>query len=255
MNTSPRVVALLLVAVVLVGTVSSVKAEMISFQEDVSPTAAYKADATFVWANKPNDKCDSTRPNEVIVGTDAGIRPLRGLLEFDLSEINMLAAGLPLTIDSVQLVMNTYSTGYSSSITVDLHQYDYNLIEEDSTWYDPDGGGLDLTDGGTLGTFLASEAITLGTANEDVVFSDTAALRTAISDALGSADHTLRLILVDHHEGVSAQLAYFCSNEYSSTGRHPELIVNFTVVPEPSTILLAGLAALAGFSLTRRRGR
>ncbi len=89
----------------------------------------------------------------------------------------------------------------------------------------------------------------------DVVFPDTAAFRTAISDAIDATDHTLRLILMDAAEGNTVKLAYFCSNEYSTTGRRPELIVNFTVVPEPSTILLAGLAALAGLILARRRGR
>ncbi len=261
-NTSPQVVvAVLLLGVGLVGPTSPAKAGMISFQEDVSPTTGYKADATFVWRSKPTEVLNNTRPDELIVGSLQADEPpgdhVRPLLEFDLSEIDTQADGQPLTIDSVQLVMNTLKIGYKS-IAVDVRQYGYNLIEESSTWNNPDGGGLDGTPGGTLGTFLTNVAIPQA-AGVDVVFSDTVAFRAAVSDALGSVDHTLRLILVDDDESLDAKTAYFCSNEYSTTDRRPELIVSFTVgqqvIPEPTSLALLGLGVVGLLAWRWRRRR
>lgn len=233
-----------------VGVISPAWAGTISFQEGVSPSTNYVADATFVRDMLPNDTHNSTRPNELIVGTSSGDN-LRTLLEFDLSEIAIQASGRTVIIDGIQLVLNANSVYHNNSITVDVYQYDYDLAEATSTWNNPDGLGADGTAGGSFGAFLVSrEFSTAG----DVIFSDTAAFHTAVSNALGSSDHTLRFLLADHDEGASGiRLAYFRSNEYATSGDRPELIVDFTVVPEPSSLALLCCGGLAVLGMARRR--
>ncbi len=242
---------ILVVVSSLVAATSSTSAEMVSLQEGVSPTAGYVADATFVRDMLPGDAHNSTRPNELIIGTSSGDN-LRTLLEFDLSEISNQAGGRVVTIDGVQLVLDAYSVYNSNTITVDVFQYDYDLDETTSTWNNPDGLGNDPNAGGTLGTFLSGESFS---ATGDVSFADTAAFRTAVSGALGSPDNTLRLILKDHNEGESGvRLAYCRSNEYvTASGDRPELIVNFTVIPEPTSAALLCCGALAMICMGRRR--
>lgn len=256
-----RFLKILVVVFSLIGVTSSTRAEMVSLQQGVSPWGGYEADAVFVRSNQADTKQDAARPDELLVGGQF----FNTLLEFDLSVINTQAGGQPVTIDSVQLVMNTHHSGSggNNNMTVDVCQYDFNLIEENSTWNDPDGDGSpttgDLAGGGTFGTFLTSETFNQKTLNMDVVFPDTTAFHTAVSDALGSTDHTLRLILKDNVIPHGGYWAYFCSNEYGSTtiekGWRPELIVSFTVIPEPGSAALLLCGGLTMICLARRRMR
>jgi len=91
----------------------------------------------------------------------------------------------------------------------------------------------------------------LGTPDLDVIFPDTPAFRTAVADALASADKTLRLMLKQDpgREGAYTEGVYFCSNEYSTLGRRPELIVSH--VPEPCSLVMLCCGGL--YFLFRRK--
>jgi len=232
-------------------------ATITSFQEGVSPTGAYTHDATYIRSGTPAGNFDGDTDLELIVGTTAPVSNdvLRSLLEFDVSAI-------PATdqIDSASLVLTTHSNvgidngGETGNPTFNVYEYDFDIVESVSTWDDPDGNGNggtgDLTDGGTLGTFLTSASFDVTATGQPITFGDSSAFRTAVSDAL-AGDGFLRLIVAKSNEGTGAthEFARFAADSFGTTGNRPKLVVEHES-PEPATM---SLLALGGLALVRRR--
>jgi len=228
-----------------------------AFQEGVSPTAAYTADAVYIRsgdavATRANENFNGDPDRELIVGWTADPDELRTLLEFDVSAIPASDQ-----IDSVSLVLRTESspTGLGGEITINMYEYGFDVDESIATWNAPGAG--DGTPGGTLGTLLNSATFAATAAGLDVTFSDTAAFQAAVSNALAS-DGLLRLLLTrSDSSGTGHRFARFDDETVATLGHRPELLVTHSssnVVPEPSsaTLALLGLLGLAWFGWRRQ---
>ncbi|MBL7218734.1 MAG: DNRLRE domain-containing protein [Phycisphaerae bacterium] len=247
-----NMISILVVAGLVLVLAPSAHADIISFQEGVSPTGAYTHDATYIRSGSPTDNFDLDEDLELIAGptvTDV----LRTLLEFDVSTIPASNQ-----IDSASLVLTTCSNGtggIGGTETFNVHAYNYDIVETVSTWDDPDGDGNDATGdttaGGTLGTLLTSASFLVTQKGLAVTFGDSSAFRTAVSDAL-AGDGFLRLILANNDETVNSthNFARFAADSFGTTGDRPELVVEHT--PEPATM---SLLALGGLAILRRRRR
>jgi hypothetical protein len=193
-----------------------------SFQEGVSPTAAYAHDAVYIRSQQADSNQNNDGDQELIVGFTQTDEILRILLEFDISEI---AASDQ--IDSVSLVLRTEAPqgGLGGSITVNVHEYEYDFDETNATWNAP-GVGDGTAGGSTNGTLLTSATFDATTQNTDVTFGDTEAFRTAVSDAL-AGDGFLRMILARSGETPdgSHRFARFDDDTVTPAGNRPELRV------------------------------
>jgi len=243
-----KTIGILAVAGLVLALAPAASADVISFQEGVSPTGAYAHDAVYFRSSHPNDNQNGDTDREVIVGFTNDNNELRGLLEFDISDIPALNA-----IDSASLVLRT-GGGLSSSLTVNVYEYDFNFDETTATWTTPAPG--DGAAGGTLGTLLTSATFNPSAgprSSSDVTFSDTPAFRTAVSDAQ-AGDGFLRLILARSDNSGSGQqrFARFDDETATTSANRPELVVEHSI-PEPATM---SLLALGGFGvLCKRRKR
>ncbi len=227
----------------------------ISFQEGVSPTAGYTTGAVTVRSNVPATNQNGSP--QIIVGENSS-HELRGILEFDLSEIETQAGANPFIIDSVSLWMvalgtnNMQNTGLPNtgidSIDLRVLLLNEDFDESTATWNSltPDGGDTTATELSALTFDPSTMSDTLRT------FGTTAAFESAAVNAL-SNDNFLRLLLFrpDDKPGNAQQVfARFFSDEQANTSFRPELRVSFTI-PEPSTLLLLG-SGLAGLFFFRR---
>ncbi len=228
------------------------------FQEGVSPTAAYTHDAVHIRSNQPTTNQNGA--GQIIIGLAAtGNERLRGLFEFDVSAI---AASDQ--IDSVSLDLTTLSSsaginnvgGAGALTTFNVYEYGFDFDETTATWNAPAAGDVA---GGTLGTLLTSASFDVEITDQKITFDDTAAFRTAVSDAL-AGDGFLRLILANNDETNlgSHDFARF-ADETAAAASRPRLLVTHSsvvnVIPEPSSLVLWALAVLGLACFGRRRAK
>ena len=225
-----RTVAMLAIAMGLfLAGVFVCHADTTSFQEGVAPTGGYTQDAVYIRENEATVNQNMDPDQELIVGFVSDNTELRGLLEFDVSDIPAVD-----TIDTVSLVLRT-GGGLSASITINVYEYDYDFDETTATWNVPDSGGSDVA-GGTLGTLLTSATFN-PTVSADITFTNSAAFRTAVTNAL-AGDGILRMILArsDASDPGTHRFARFDDETITPAGTRPELIVEHTAPPPSGTI-------------------
>ena len=199
----------------------------------------------------------------------AGLRPkggrTRALIEFDLTG---LPANIQVTSATLKLtVVNTPPTGPVNS-TFALHHATASWGEGNNTsryggapadpgessWNRRFAGGVSWANpGGDFLGAISSSAFISG--NGSYFFASTAGL---VSDVQGWHDNpagNFGWLLSSQAESSSRSIRRFGSRE--SGANSPSLIVEFTVVPEPSAIALLGVGALAmaGRFLSCRRRR
>lgn len=204
----------------------------------------YVRERTFNNLNTtPQDGDVEPRP-EVLIGLNgngaagAGRGEMRALMEFDLSSLNLQPSQM---IDSARLELLGYrgDVDPAEAIAFDLHAYNYDFMESQSTWVDPDGDGNaatgDTTQGGTLGALLGTSSTLDGTISDYDANGTTELLHERVvvdgnnsftSAALAAQGSDLRLVLKPNMAitTVSDFLGFF--DEDSSYA--PELIVTAT---------------------------
>lgn len=230
------------------------------YQEGVSPTTSYVADSTTVREDSPSTVQNNDNDFENIVGVHGG-NELRGLFEFDLSNLAALGDGVEVAAAELRLATRSDFGGSGSSITVDLYEYLFDFDEAGATWNDPDGDGSattgDTTPGGTFETLLTSATFNPSTTGMFVTFDNTDAFRDAVIDAIESSDHTLRLLArVDSDTTGSLYARFqdervFDGSDHGFLAGRPMLTV-LTTIPEPSSLALLAIG-VALLGVRRRR--
>ncbi|MBN2022207.1 MAG: PEP-CTERM sorting domain-containing protein [Pirellulales bacterium] len=286
---------LLLTATLLLGWGALASAEMIQFQEDISPTGSYQTTVTYIRSNAAfpggNKGADSTWQFGRTATADDFLRCIAG---YDISAI---PAGS--TINSVTLTisprMNDTSTSVDQSFPVQLHVLtnDAGLVEgvseEDDpktgvTWFVGDLANQATTTWTTPGcdydpTVLSSitlnpEHMADGLPNPPAnassityVFQSSAAFVAAVQAAVNGDGVVNLLIRSAEVEALpTGQRAIFPlagdetatasgSQRVTIPSQAPILTVDYTPIPEPSSLVLftAAAAGLLGYA-ARRRG-
>ena len=207
--------------------------------------------------------------NELIVGRVQGNEWIRPIMEFDLSGIDDGA-----TINSVTLTM-TVSTRDTSSTSNPLGASGLQLFQMTTdadftnkfTWNDQSWGGNQVNGGGddtpwttaggdfssTALATIASVPLTSVNPGDTFTFATGANFVNAISGNLG--DDTLQLMLRTPSLEPSfneRKLIRFASESHSQTSYYPQLTIDYTPSPEPSSSAMFGLGVLM---LAARRKR
>ena len=266
MTRKTHLTLLMTVVLGLVAWTDTTHAAVLNFQQGVSPTAGYTMQSVTIRQNQANTNQNGSE--QLIVGILASGNDLRALVSYDLSAITTAAAGNPIQINSVQLVLHTFSDpGQKDSdpgaatYELNIYEYGFSFDETTSTWNDPGTG--DSTNGGTVTLpSLSSLAFDPTITNTDRIIPTTSAFETAVANALASSSNTLNLMLRSaNSEALGStsnppgfnQFARLTSNDGTTAGNRPELIVDFTVIPEPGSLVL--LAAGGVLMLSRRASK
>lgn len=250
------------IAVVACGAVST-QATVLNFQEGVSPDGTYAMDATGIRQGSGGSQVNTNYNGSdlLLIGRLNNLpSELNGLMEFNLSAITAAAAGNPIVVNSVQLKLTTATQAgvmrAGETFTLDVHAYGFDIDETTATWNNPGAG--DATPGGAFGDLLGQITFDPIVDTDTVqTIGSTAAFVTAVEAALASPSKDLGLYLLSQNTldlpvgpGGANQFARIIAESDANAAARPQLIVDFTVVPEPGSLTLLGLA---GLTLFRRR--
>ena len=218
------------------------------------------ADATLFEASPNNNLGDSTT-------FMAGLRPKggrsRGVLRFDLTR---LPANIVINSAALTLTVTTTPPVFPSSSFFDLHRVTQAWGEGSKTSFS--GGALASLSEVTWNSAMASMASWrnpggdfLGAVSAShfiggdgsYTFNSTPNLVSDVQTWHDNPANNFSWILMSESEGVSRTVRRFASHEDRTQG--PDLIVTFTVVPEPGTLALLALAAVFVLGGYCRRSR
>lgn len=212
------------------------------------------ADAT-IRSDQPDTNLGTNA--QLIGGSLGNPGSLNFLMSFDLSSLYSAAGANAITINSVSLQLHTSSAGQNASGALPilaLNNYGFSFTEGSATWNAPATG--DSTAGGTLGTQLQTLATTSSAGGQTLSFGTSTAFVSNLQTIVNSSLGTARYLVNETGSRTDNGFLRFDSKEAvgSVTGAiAPTLIIDYTVVPEPSTYGLLGAAALAGVAMVRRR--
>ncbi|AHF92012.1 anchor protein [Opitutaceae bacterium TAV5] len=191
------------------------------------------------------------------IGQVAGGGDLRSLLSFDLAGVS-LPEDATFVSASLMLYFNgPDSTSISTTLTIDVHELTTSFSETAANW-NSNGTTAWANPGGDYdSTILASANISTKAPAGAVTWSDSS-LDSVVQTALTNGT-TLNLLLKAGNEtgNTERQLLWFASGaDHSATRPVAYLVIDYTVIPEPSTIALLGAAAaLVAATFLRRRHR
>lgn len=253
-------------------------AAVIQFQEDISPDGAYQTTATYIRSNTADPGSNSEGSALQIGRTATAGDFIRSIVGFDLSAI---PAGS--TINSVTLTISPRHNDANSTdqaFAVNVYRLSSDAFTETSvTWW-----RRDVTDAGTLwttpggdydSTVLSSASIngktwangaalapTNPASDVQVVFGSTSAWVAAAQAALDGGSALNMLLASPEIEGQDLRsiiqiasddpiTSASGSNRKTVQSQAPMLTIDYTPVPEPTSLALAGLA-LTAFARRRR---
>lgn len=207
----------------------------------------------------------SNGTGNLFIGKTGGAGPgaLRGLLAFDI------AAEVPAgsIVTDVQLTLDVLKQGGGSGSD------DYSLHAVDQDWgegtsFATGGGGAASTTGDAtwIHTFFDLDTWTTPGGDFQNVPSATQTLEGLGLATWGSTDGLVADVqswlddpgsnfgwILIGNESANASAREFASRDASNNA--PELLITFTPIPEPSSLLLAACATLCSVSLSQRRKR
>lgn len=265
-NTSVRLIRSSITAITLflLGSAAS-NADTFLFQEGnlvynggTATTSYTTAGVSLGNPGTGNSTTNLNSNNRIMVGQNGGSGIYQGLLGFDLSALEAVVGtnSNSFTINSVTLTLTIQgqstgaltSTYYANLLGDGTSTYAFS--ETTATW-----ANTPLTAGGTIGTTLSTLSFNAGTVavNSQQTWASTSAFTTAVSNAL-AGDNVLRIDLTSANEGVASNLdlARFYSDENGTVSFNPSLLINYTVVPEPSSIALMMVGGFALLTLRRK---
>ncbi len=235
-------------------------ADTIIFQQGVSPTGTYSHLGQDIRGNGAINTTGDT-----LVGYQSGgVLQIRTVLAFDLSAI---PAGS--TFDSITLTLTVNNTGNGTISGLGAIQIreiipngvvSNNMVENQVSFSLWKTGSSWTTAGGDFGGLLSSAPVVDGDSDnafdngEKATFASSAAWLSAAQNAF-TAGLPLELILISPTAEAStgsSNFARFGSDDATTAGNRPQLTINYTPAPEPSS---ATLLAFASVALLGRRFR
>jgi hypothetical protein len=275
-----------LLTVLLLGWGAVASAETITFQEDLSPTTSYQTNVVYMRSTDApyggNKESTTWQLGRVASSTGVDDR-MRCIAGFDLSAI---PAGA--TINSVTLTVAPRQNDTGSldqAFEIQLHKIaNDNFTETGVTWYVRDIATPATTLWTTAGADYDSTVLSTITANPKTwcnglppvpaanttityVFPTSSAFVAAVQEA-ADTDNTLNLLLRSAAaealpiSSTNRSVFPFVADDPVTTGTSnrltvqsmaPKLTIEYTAIPEPSTLMLCVLG-LIGLAAGRRRG-
>lgn len=173
---------------------------------------------------------------------------LRSTLAFDLN--NPLLTGATINSVTLTLTVREADTGSEdTSLTIALHELTNSFTNDDVTWTSRNGTDDWTTPGGDFGSSLATVSGNPFTAvTGDTLDFSSVALASAAESAIGGSFYLLAKSTTE--ENTNRNLFRFASTRNLSSAEGPVLTIDYTPIPEPSSVLLA---CLGGVALLRRR--
>jgi hypothetical protein len=247
--------------IAFVGFSVTSSAATVIFQEGVSPTAVYG----HLGQDIRGSGAINTASDMLIGYQSGGVLQIRSVLAFDLSSI---PAGS--TLDSITLTLTVNNTGngtISGLGAIEIHEIipngvaANNMVENQVSFSLWKTGSSWTTAGGDFGGVLASAVVIDGDADnsfdngEKATFASSAAWLVAAQSAFDTGQPLELILFSPTAEGTTgaSNFARFGSDGAGTAANRPQLTINYTPVPEPSSAALLGFTSVA--LLTRRLRR
>ena len=203
--------------------------------------------------NRANNTGASSQPN-TLAGNNGSSGPLRGLYTFDLAALEAAAGGQPVAVNSVALTMiaNNNSAGIAAG---DSEWFDLVLSTSspliDQTYAQL---GWDTNPSAGFAGVLSSFEVTAPVAtNDTLVFGSTSAFCQAIADIANDPANSRVNAVVKHQSETTAEQAFLRLYGYASYNPATTMVIDYSIVPEPATMVVLAMGGGALLVLRRRR--
>ena len=233
------------------------QATIITYQEDVSFGGTYQHLGSELRQSSPNNNFGA----ETLIRTGSG-DPLRTVLGFDLT-------GIPGSqiITNVTLQMHVDSFGGGNSpVVVEIHEATNSVAMTEGVGNSGGGGSLDpnnvswnnITSGTPWSTpggdysplVLSAVSVTSADGGQFFTFTTSSAFIAAANNAYFNNQPLELVLLAPASENFFGGFIRWDSDDAATASFRPLLTVDYTLIPEPSTVLLL---ALGGLVMWRRR--
>lgn len=242
MNCTEKTLLVLVSLACLLGARAS--ADTILFQEGVSPTAGFVTpDGGIRSGSQSNNSIGGT----LDVGTVSG-NIARSLVSFNL------LAGLQATDQIGSITLQLTKTRETANFDKTIYVYLVApFVEGQATWNNSKASTPWTTPGGDFNAAAPlTSLLDTSDSGQTLTFPSTPALVAAAQNALQNQGGVLYLLLAAPDAESIAAYAGFAQGENPTASSRPLLTVT-TVIPEPASLSLLGLAGMT--VLTRRRGQ